>query len=222
MSEIYEHVVEDLMNLDIFCGYKYRKRDSEIYRKIDGGEFIVYLAHRTDWILQKMSIDPCFYVRFKVLHRWYEKFNVKSRNDARTNPSYMFYDKNMFKKPYIFYFNTAGEHYNMDFAMLALDLIEKVSYYYPRYSTLQGCYDMEIVPVMEGKKSLPSCGADWVFVDLALCKLVSPEIYPEFKKIVLKHIDWLRSRREPNIARYEGRFDEIFHYLETTDITKIK
>lgn len=223
MKRFFDYVVEDLLASEFFSDYKYRKNSYCLHKKNDLGCILsIELVHWTVNVQHKLIIEPIFGVRFNVLHKWYEKYCPMSLQDQKNYRSFFLYDTEHFIRPYEFTFNTNGENFDVKFSYLYNDIKEKIDYYYPRYSTLQGCFEMEILPVLEGKKHLPRLGAEWVFVDLALCKLVSPESYPEFKKLVMDQIDLMIKRREPNIMRYEGRFDEIFHYLETTDITKIK
>lgn len=217
---IFDRIVEDLMNELPFSKFKFRKRDSSICDISKSRSLYVELRHWTDSYAGILYIDPIYCVRYNVLEKWYEPFSTKSIQDQRSNPSYFMYDKDLFHWPQAFKFQTNGDYYNSSFQTLYCDMISKVSFYFSQYDTLQGCFDMEILPVLMGKKELPENGSDWVFEDLALCKLVSPESYPRFKKIVMKHVDYLMSKVQYTMFPYSmDRINEILHYLETTDIT---
>jgi hypothetical protein len=82
------------------------------------------------------------------------------------------------------------------------------------YSTLEKFFASKVLPILENKQTLPDMGADWIFIYSGLCFLVAPEHYKEFKKKILNHIEWMHGRHEPNVARYYGRYDELFSYME--------
>lgn len=220
---IFERIVEDLMRVVPFSNFKFRKRDSSICDIKKNRSLYVELRHWTDPYEGILYIDPTYCVRYNILKKWLEPFSMKSIQTQRDNSSYFMYDKDLFNWPDAFEFKTNGDDYATSFQALYFDMIGKVSFYFPKYDTLQSCYDTEILPVLKGEKVLPENGSDWIFEDLALCKLVSPDSYSEFKKIVMKQVDTLRSKGEPNVLDYsKERMDEIIHYLEITDIANPK
>ena len=76
----------------------------------------------------------------------------------------------------------------------------------------------EIQPILDGEVELPDVGANWVFIDLTLCKLVRPDNYRQLKKILLDRVEFMYNRGEPNIKEYYEQLDEILSYLENTEL----
>jgi hypothetical protein len=76
----------------------------------------------------------------------------------------------------------------------------------------------EIQPILDGEAELPDVGANWVFIDLTLCKLVGPDNYRQLKKILLDRVEFMYNRGEPNIKEYYEQLDEILSYLENTEL----
>lgn len=68
--------------------------------------------------------------------------------------------------------------------------------------------------MLNGETELPDVGADWIFIDMALCKLVAPANFHKLKQIILSHVEKMYAHQEPNILDYYNRFEDIFHYLE--------
>ena len=137
-------------------------------------------------------IYPIYGVRFDVLSKWFENFSVKNIQDQRDRPSIAF-TGNMLSMQDKFYFR--------------LD-----------YSSLDKLYNKTILPILNGKANLPDVGADWIFIDLALCKLVNPTNFDKLKQIILSHVKIMYERKEPNILDYYDQLEHIFHYLEYNKI----
>ena len=53
-----------------------------------------------------------------------------------------------------------------------------------------------------------------------MCLLCAPERYEEFKAMVLKRLEWLNNRNEPNVIKYYADLDKILAYLETPGTLK--
>ena len=69
-------------------------------------------------------------------------------------------------------------------------------------------YNLEIIPLLEGKKQLPDIGADWVFRNLTLTRIVSPNDYERVKELILAQVHF-------NIIEYMTRIDEIIANMES-------
>lgn len=54
------------------------------------------------------------------------------------------------------------------------------------YATLEKYYSHEIVPILNGRK-ISLCPNNWMFFDLALARIVSPQDYCKVKLILLEH-----------------------------------
>lgn len=76
-------------------------------------------------------------------------------------------------------------------------------------------YNLEIIPLLEGKKQLPDIGADWVFRNLTLTRIVSPNDYERVKELILAQVHFMEGRNEPDIIEYMTRIDEIIANMES-------
>ena len=75
-----------------------------------------------------------------------------------------------------------------------------------------------LVPILNGEVSLPDVGADWIFIDLALCKIVNPSNFHKLKQIILSHVRKMYMCKEPNILDYYDNLEDILQYLEYTQL----
>lgn len=85
---------------------------------------------------------------------------------------------------------------------------------FSHYANLQNMYDRRIVPILEGKQQLPDIGADWAFEYLTLTRIISPKDYEIVKDVIIKQIEWMNKRQEPNIVEYYPRLEEIIDSME--------
>jgi len=67
---------------------------------------------------------------------------------------------------------------------------------------------------LEGKQQLPDIGADWAFEYLTLTRIISPKDYEIVKDVIIKQIEWMNKRQEPNIVEYYPRLEEIIDSME--------
>ena len=86
-------------------------------------------------------------------------------------------------------------------------------------TTFNKLYNKIIVPVLNGDAQLPDVGSDWIFIYMALCKLVNPTNFHKLKLIIQSHVEKMYTRQEPNILDYYDNLEDIFHYLEFNEIT---
>ena len=86
----YDKIVNDLVQLDFFSGYKFRKRDYSLFFKTEGGKQFIELDHWRGRDTSSLVIYPVYGVRFDILHKWFEKFSVKTLQDQRDRASISF------------------------------------------------------------------------------------------------------------------------------------
>ena len=98
--------------------------------------------------------------------------------------------------------------------MLRDSLAECTDMVFLAYTSLQDMYNHEIIPLLEGRKELPDVGADWVFRNLTLTRIVSPDDYERVKELILAQVRFMAGRNEPNIIEYMPRLDEIISAME--------
>ena len=89
---------------------------------------------------------------------------------------------------------------------------------FSEYSSLDKLYNKAILPILNGEVSLPDVGADWIFIDLALCKIVNPSNFHKLKQIILSHVRKMYMCKEPNILYYYDNLEDILQHLEYTQL----
>ena len=72
---IFDKIIKDLLNLDFFSEYKFRKRDSSFLLKTKGGKQFIEMDHWIDEATSSLVIYPIYGVRFDILSKWFEKFS---------------------------------------------------------------------------------------------------------------------------------------------------
>ena len=195
---IFDKIIKDLLNLDFSSEYKFRKRDSSFLLKTKGGKQIIEMDHWIDEATSSLVIYPIYGVRFDILSKWFEKFSVKNLQDQRDGASIDFSGE-MLSIQDEFYFNLNGEKYATDFNELQAKVQKCAEYVFSEYSS-------------------PDVGADWIFIDLALCKIVNPSNFHKLKQIILSHVRKMYMRKEPNILDYYDNLEDILQYLEYTQL----
>lgn len=111
---IFDKIIKDLLNLNFFSEYKFRKRDSSFLLKTKGGKQIIEMDHWIDEATSSLVIYPIYGVRFDILSKWFEKFGMKNLQDQRDGASIDF-SGDMLSMQDKFYFNLNGEKYATDF-----------------------------------------------------------------------------------------------------------
>mgnify|MGYP007135576082 FL=1 len=142
---------------------------------------------------------------------------MKNLQDQRDRASIAF-SGDMLSMQDKFYFNLNGEKYATDFNELQAKVQKCAEYVFSEYSSLDKLYDKTIVPILNGEVSLPDVGADWIFIDLALCKIVNPSNFHKLKQIILSHVRKMYMCKEPNILDYYDNLEDILQYLEYTQL----
>lgn len=105
---IFDKIIKDLLNLNFFSEYKFRKRDSSFLLKTKGGKQIIEMDHWIDDATSSLVIYPIYGVRFDILSKWFEKFSVKNLQDQRDGASIDF-SGDMLSMQDKFFFNLNGE-----------------------------------------------------------------------------------------------------------------
>lgn len=217
MALIFENIVKDLSQIGFFSKYKFRKRDASFLLKTKGGKYIIELDHWMDETTSSLVIYPIYGIRFDILHKWFEKFSIKSLQDQRDRASISF-SGDMLSLQDKFYFSLDGEKYTTDFDYFQTNLQKCAEYVFKEYSALDKLYEKTILPILNGSATLPNVGADWIFIDLALCKLVSPSNFSKLKQIIFPHVRYMYEQKEPNVLDYYNQLESVFSYLENNRI----
>lgn len=204
--------VVDRLKAELFLnGFKFRKRDYSFIQQEQGLRRHIELDHWTkDGVL---IVYPIYMVRFDILLKWFEPYNVKSRQARQDNPSVGF-TGNMLGRQDKFMISEAN--LERDYSKLCGTLADCSGIVFQSYTSLRDMFDREIIPRLEGKRALPDVGADWAFKYLTLTRIVSPEDYPAVKELVLAQVQKMANRHEPNVIDYFSRLDEIISVMEQT------
>ena len=208
--------VVDRLKAELFLnGFKFRKRDYSFIQQEQGLRRHIELDHWTkDGVL---IVYPIYMVRFDILLKWFEPYNVKSPQAQQDNPSVGF-TGNMLGRQDKFMISEAN--LERDYSKLCGTLADCSGIVFQSYTSLRDMFDREIIPRLEGKRALPDVGADWAFKYLTLTRIVSPEDYPAVKELVLAQVQKMANRHEPNVIDYFSRLDEIISVMEQTFPTK--
>lgn len=155
--------------------------------------------------------------RFDILEKWFEEFSVRSLQDQRSSPSFMFCGKTLGTQNQ-FDFPCDGEFPYEEYEKFKQVVIPCAEMVYNNYATLEKSYESRIIPIFEGNRKLSDTGAAWIFTDLALARIVSPEEgYYRLKPILIKHMEYMLDHYELNVADYYPILDKIFARLESID-----
>ncbi len=222
---LFERLIEDLLQTEAFKDYKFRKTDSSLIYKFNGGIRKVKLDHWTEY--GYCSVRPTIGFHYDIVVKWFEKFSTLTLRDQRNNPLY-------FTCPYeygwkgnanilgdIFDIKCDGSDYDETSRMLIHAVTETVKLVFERFKTLDDYYKLEIQPYLTLEKDTPMGGANWFFEGLTVCRIVSPDNYEKLKSIFMERAEWMmfewKYAPERNMERYYYRLDEIFSYLESLD-----
>lgn len=209
-GEIFQLILERLKAEPFLNGFKFRKRDSSFLKQDGDLRQSIELDH---WSKQEgLIIYPIYGVRFEILLKWFEQYSFKSLQTQRDIPSVDFTGNMLGKKDK---FVITENSFERDYAILRDSLAECSSIVFSAYTSLKDMYNLEIIPLLEGKKQLPDIGADWVFRNLTLTRIVSPNDYERVKELILAQVHFMAGRDEPNIIEYMTRMDEIIANMES-------
>lgn len=150
-------------------------------------------------------------VRFDLLKKWFEAYSFKTLRGQRDNPSVGF-SGNMLERQDKFIFTEST--IDTEYCKLCDTIKECAEIVFSHYANLRNMYDRRIVPILEGKQQLPDIGADWAFEYLTLARIISPKDYEIVKDIIIRQIEWMNKRQEPNIVEYYPRLEEIIDSME--------
>ena len=214
-KELFLTVVERLKAEPFLNGFKFRKRDYSFIQQVEGLRRHIELDHWTKNGV--LIVYPIYMVRFDILLKWFEPYNVKSRQTQQDNPSVGFTGNMLGRRDK---FTISEANLDCDYSKLCVTLADCSGIVFQSYTSLRDMFDREIIPILEGKRALPDVGADWAFKYLTLTRIVSPEDYPAVKELVLAQVQKMANRHEPNVIDYFSRLDEIISVMEQTFPTK--
>lgn len=221
VKNLFNEVLANLLSEQYFSVFTYRKRDCCLLKTNELGFEAIELQYWEGFDLtsgkKSLVIKPLYLKRFNVLHKWFEKFSFKSKVDQRDNYSIGF-DGGMLKEQNLFYFALDKTDFQNETETFTNEIIRISTYVFNKFLTLEDLFEYQINPLLNHSAKLPDVGADWVFEFLTLCKIVEPLRYSILKEIILKQIELMYNRNEPNIIEYYPKFKEITEYLESLNL----
>ena len=218
---VYERIVELLKEEPLLKDFKYVK-SKYAFIKVDGEiRYKLDLVHRFTFNLF-MDIQPSCDGRYDIVQRWYEKFSRISLRDLRDHFTIGVYSVPCqfgMQDEYAFRYDESDfEEVYGKMIVVIRKMLENIM---TTFRTLEDYYRLVVKPVLTGGK-MPNNGAEWVFNYLTAALLVDPANYEEVKRVIMEHVAMLTERDEPNIMWYDGKWDEIFAYLESLDFSSGK
>lgn len=215
---LFDKIVPELLSDPYFSEFKFRKRDSRIYMKTKDGQKYISLEHRWQGYDKQgntIILHPLYFIRFDILHKWFEKYSFKDLRTQLDTWSFGF-DGRELKRTDEFEFHNNGYEYAEMFNLFKDTVINCAKKVFNDYGTLTQCFEKEVAPIFAGEKNLFLGGVDWLFDSLVTCRIVSPENYPKLKEMIMHNFDERMKRNEPNIRHYYHRLPEIIADLEAT------
>ena len=222
-------MLERLNSESFFSEFKLKKSDKSLIRKFDWGWQRVVLNHYNGFDLGRnglaLEVNPEYEIRFTFLHKWFEKFSFRSLSDQRDTYSIGFNENMLGKSKHFlgFLFLESRQDYEQDYEIMKNDILKHASDVFSGFQTINDLYDYKVDSVLKGKKEFPTSGAEWIFENLLMTRIVNPEQYDYVKKLILEHADKLRYREhpEPNVTIYYDRVPEIISYLESMPLDNV-
>ena len=219
-SELLKKITTLLSTEEFFRDFKFRKSDCSFISKNGGLKNIVEIQHWTKY--DELVLYPVFGVKFDILLNWFKKYSFKTIQDQKNNFSFMYGSSMLGYKSSYYEFRVDGNDFNSKFDSFKKELIECSNWVFTNYATLDLAYQQEIIPLLNRGKEMPDGGIEWAFIDLTLCRIVSPQNYGAFKEMILERIEFLHGRNEPNLAHYYDKLDEIISYMESLSIEELE
>ncbi len=218
-KELLERITSLLSTEEFFRDFKFRKSDCSFISKNGGFTKKVEIQH---WNYNELVLHPVFSIKFDVLLNWFKKYNFRTIQDQKDNFSFGFASAMLGCPSSEYYFQFNEDDFHLCFNSFRKDLLSCSNWVFTNYATLDLAYQQEIVPLLNGEKEMPDGGIEWAFKDLTLCRIVSPQNYDVFKKMILERIEFLHGRNEPNLAHYYDNLGEIISYMESLSVEELE
>ena len=113
---------------------------------------------------------------------------------------------------------------DLDYENMKNSILEHASYVFSSFQTLKEVYDYRIGDLLSGNLKRFSHGGDWIFEDLYLARIVSPQSYPKVKQVILEQLEAIYNNiftRSSDVELYYAKASEIITYLESIPVDNI-
>ena len=212
-KNIFEQIISDIKGDSFFSEYKFKKSENLLFLRDAESILSVGLEHWQDY--GECTIYITYGRRFEVLTKWFEKYSFKTLRDQRNNPD-VIYDNTNFGQEENICFDLNFSDYDEKMQVMLPMIKDNLASFSEKYSSLDNFYKEDVLPIITGDRELPDVGADWIFIYLTLGFLVDKNNYPILKSKILKHVNWMNNRGEPNVIHYYDQIDEILSFMENT------
>lgn len=222
-------MLERLKSESFFSDFKLKKSDKSLIRKFDWGWQRVILEHYNGFDLERedlaLEVRPIYGVRFNIYHKWFEEYSVIDLKDQRDRSTIGFSEE-MLGKPKNFHycFLENRNNYELDYEVMKNNILKDASSVFTRFQTLKDVYDYRIGDLLSGNLKRFNHGGDWIFEDLFLARIVSPQNYSKVKETILERFEAIYNNpytRSSHMEIYHSRASEIISYLESMPLDDI-
>lgn len=223
-------ILEQLKSEKLFSDFKIRKSDKSLIRKFDWGWQKIELEYYNSFDPNRndlaLEVKPIYSVRFNIYHEWFEKYSLIDLKNQRNRYTIGFDENMLGESKYFrgFLFLENKEGYDLDYENMKNSILEHASYVFSRFQTLKEVYDYRIGDLLSGNFKRFSHGGDWIFEDLFLARIVSPQNYPKVKETILEQLETIYNNyytRSDHVEMYYAKASEIITYMETIPINNI-
>lgn len=217
---ILQKVIENLLEEEKFKNFEFKKTKKRLIQKTDFGfrsiDFYQYSTVRDNkngsFGNLGVRISPVIGVKFNILSKWFEKFSFKSLSDQRNNYTLGIEFSQAQIEETIFYED--GHNFEYDYKVFLMNLTSLSDSFFTNYNNVYSFYQKIVFPKIEKNEQFPDIGSDWIFEYLAATKICDFSNFEKCKKLLNERIDFLKSRNEPNVLKYDHRFTDIFEFLK--------
>ncbi len=217
---LFEEIMSGLSD-KLIKDFGLKKTGSKYTFKEKGVKKEVEFRHHTDKWSGTLIIAPAYYVRYDALENWFSKFSFKSKSDQRSSYSFGFVGETIgYNTNYFFRLDDSDNKSAIN--KFHEEVLSCTEYVFTNYGTLSLAYKNRIEPILNGELELPDGGFDWAMIDLTLCKIVNPDNYNKLKEIIIDRINFLNNRKEPNVAYYYDKIDDILRHLESLSTSDLE
>lgn len=222
-------MLERLKSEFFFSDFKLKKSDKSLIRKFDWGWQRIRLDHYNGFDLERnelaLEIRPMYDIRFNIYHRWFERFSVIDLKNQRDRYTIGFSEE-MLGKPKNFHycFLENRNDYERDYEIMKNNIIEHASSVFKRFQTLNDVYDYRISDLLKGNLMRFNHGGDWIFEDMFLARMVSPQNYLKVKEAILERFKAIYNNpytRSSHMEIYHSKASEIISYLESIPLDNV-
>jgi len=226
-KEVKNNLEIELNNLLSFIGYKFKKGKNTFIKYTNNGFGMLVFAVTDDFNLSKnevcWKIDANFFVRFDIIHQWFEPFDIRDKKDL----------KNVWSK---------GESINTNFKSnlsidvddvdaknkikkIALIIVKEFTNFINENNTLEKL-EKAILPKqiseLEDISDYKYFNVNYAIVILSLAKILKRSDFENIINISRDKINQLVKVGDPMAKVYINKFEDIIYKLQSNEFNDFK